>query len=82
MVNDIRKRTDELLPRETFDTAVSSLEARITANTSTLDRTRGVGQGADEARGRSQATTATLISVAVAVVSVIAVIVAVANALS
>ncbi|MDQ3276082.1 MAG: hypothetical protein M3Q39_13915 [Actinomycetota bacterium] len=82
LVNDMRKRVDDLLPRETFDTAVSSLERRITANTSSLDRTRGVGEGEDGARGRSEFATSTLIAVVVAAVSVIAVIVAIANTLS
>jgi len=82
MVGEIRKRVDEMLPRETFDTSVGSLESRITSNTSRLDRSRGIGEGVNDARGRSQFTTSTLISVAVVVVSVIAVIVAIASALA
>lgn len=82
MVGEVRKRTDEMLPRETFDTAVGSLDSRLTANTSRLDRTSGMGEGTNEARGRAQFTTTTLISVAVAVVSVVAVIVAIASVLT
>ncbi len=82
MVHEIRKRTDELLPRETFETAVASLENRITGNTSRLDRARGVGEGTDDARDRSQFNQTTLISVAVAMVAVIGVIIAVANTLA
>jgi len=83
MVGEIRKRVDEMLPRETFETSRASLDSRITANTSRLDRTGGEGDGqrgaALEARGKSEFTTTTTISVGVAMVALIGLIVALAN---
>ncbi len=83
MVGEIRKRVDEMLPRETFETSKTSIESRLTANTSRLDRTGGQGDGertaTRDARGRSEFATSTMISIAVAMVAVIGLIVAAAN---